>query len=58
MKNSELRRLLAEHREVARKQRKTDSARLEEKLRELEQRYYHETGRTIGSGLSGAGEFG
>ena len=52
MKNSELRRLVAEYRELARKQRKNSGPkRLAERPRELEHRYNHETGRTLKSNL-------
>ena len=53
MKNSELKKLISQYKETIIKQKKknTDSFRLSEKLREIEHRYYHETGRTLKSYL-------
>jgi len=45
MKKSELRKLVAEYKEIKIKFTKTQNNKLKEKLKEIEQRYYHETGR-------------
>lgn len=53
MKNSELRRLVAGYMKLAKKQKKNaDSAKLAEKLREIEHGYFHETGITLESDLN------
>lgn len=51
MKNSDLKKLISQYKEIIIKQKKknTDSFRLSEKLKEIEHRYYHETGRTLKS---------
>ena len=41
MKNSELRKLVSEHKEITNKYTKTQN----NKLKEIEHRYFHETGR-------------
>ena len=51
MKNSELRRLVAEYKEIKIKSKKSKDKRLYEKLKEIEHRYYHETGNTLESDL-------
>ena len=53
MKNSDLKKLISQYKEITIKQKKknTDSFRLVEKLKEIEHRYYHETGRTLKSDL-------
>jgi len=53
MKNSDLKKLISQYKETAIKLKKknTDSFRLSEKLKEIEHRYYHETGRTLKSDL-------
>ncbi len=53
MKNSDLRKLISQYKETIIKQKKknADSFRLSEKLKEIEHRYYHETGRTLKSDL-------
>ena len=51
MKKSELRRLVAEYKETKRKNLKLNNTKLKEQLKQLEHRYYHETGRTIKSDL-------
>ena len=53
MKNSELRKLVSQYKEIISKQRKkhADVAKLSEKLKEIEYRYFHETGRTLKSDL-------
>ena len=47
MKKSELRRLVAEYNEIKNKLNKTQNKKLHEKLKEIEHRYFHETGRTL-----------
>ncbi|MDX1595525.1 MAG: hypothetical protein R3327_01145 [Nitrosopumilaceae archaeon] len=49
MKNSELKRLVSEYMEIKEKQKKkyADSFKLSKKIKEIEQRYFHETGRKI-----------
>ncbi len=47
MKNSELRRLVSEYKEIKIKLTKTQNNKLIEKLREIEHRYFHETGRPL-----------
>ncbi len=53
MKNSELKKLISQYKEIQIKQKKkhVDSLRLSEKLKEIEHRYFHETGRTLKSDL-------
>ncbi len=53
MKNSELRKLILQYKEILNKQKKkhTDNFKLSEKIKEIEQRYFHETGRTLKSDL-------
>ncbi len=51
MKKSELRRLVAEYHEIKSKLKKTQNNKLNEKLKEIEHRYFHETGRTLKSDL-------
>ena len=51
MKKSELRRLVAEYKEMRIKLVKTPNNELKEKLKELEHRYFHETGSTMKFGL-------
>lgn len=53
MKNSELRKLISQYKEIKEKQKKkhTDSFKLSETLKEIEHRYFHETGRTLKSDL-------
>ena len=47
MKNSELRKLVADYKEIKLKIKKSDNKKLKEKLGELEHRYHHETGRPL-----------
>ena len=47
MKKSELRRLVAEYHEIKSKLKKTQNNKLNQKLKEIEHRYFHETGRTL-----------
>lgn len=53
MKNSELRKLVSQYKETINKQKKkhADNFKLAEKLKEIEHRYLHETGRTLKSDL-------
>jgi len=53
MKNSDIKKLISQYKETIMKQKKknSDSFRLSEKLKEIEHRYYHETGRTLKSDL-------
>jgi len=53
MKNSDIKKLISQYKETIMKQRKknADSFRLSGKLKEIEHRYYHETGRTLKSDL-------
>lgn len=47
MKKSEMRKLLAEYNEI--KLKKIQNEKTLDKLKEIEHRYFHETGRTIKS---------
>lgn len=47
MKKSELRKLVAEYHEIKIKLKKTQNEKLHEKLKGIEQRYFHETGRSL-----------
>ncbi len=49
MKKSELRKLVAEYKEIKTKLKKSLNKKLKEKLGEIEHRYFHETGRTLES---------
>jgi hypothetical protein len=49
MKKSELRKLVAEYKEINIKLKKSQNKKLKEKLGEIEHRYFHETGRTLES---------
>ena len=53
MKNFELKKLVSQYKEIKEKQKKkhTDSCKLSETLKEIEHRYFHETGRTLKSDL-------
>ena len=51
MKKSELRKLVVEYKETEIKLKKSQNNKLKEKLTEIEQRYFHETGRTLKSDL-------
>lgn len=53
MKNSDIRKLISQYKETIIKQKKknTDSFKISEKLKEIEHRYYHETGRILKSDL-------
>ena len=49
MKKSEIRRLVAEYKEIKLKIKKIQNKKISEKLKEIEHKYFHETGRTIQS---------
>ena len=51
MKKSELRKLVAEYKETKLRFSKSNNVRLMQQLKQLEHRYYHETGKTIKSDL-------
>ena len=53
MKNSNIKKLISQYKETIMRQKKknANSFRLSEKLKEIEHRYYHETGRTLKSDL-------
>ena len=53
MKNFELRKLVLQYKEIINKQKKkhVDIAKLSEKLKDIEHRYFHETGKTLKSDL-------
>lgn len=53
MKNSEINKLVSQYREIKQKQKKkhVDNFRFTQMLKELEHRYFHETGRTLKSDL-------
>ena len=53
MKNSELRKLISQYKEILNKQKKkhTGNLKLSEKIKEIEQRYFHETERILKSDL-------
>ena len=47
MKKSELRRLIAKYKEIKIKLKKSNEKNLQEKLCEIEYRYFHETGKIL-----------
>ena len=49
MKKSEIRKLVAEYNEIKVNLRKTQNEKMTKKLKEIEQRYFHETGENINS---------
>ena len=53
MKNSELRKLVSQYKEIMNKQKKkyVDIVKLSEKLKDIEHGYFHETGKTLKSDL-------
>ncbi len=51
MKKSELRRLVAEYKKIELKLKKIKDKKLQEKLGQIEHRYYHETDRMLKSDL-------
>ncbi len=53
MNKSELRKLVAEYKKNKLKSEKSKDSKLEDKLGQIEHRYYHETGRILKSDLKG-----
>lgn len=53
MKNSELKKLLSQYKELEEKNKKkhVDSCKISETLKKIEHKYFHETGRTLKSDL-------
>ena len=53
MKNFELKKIISQYKEIQIKQKKkhVDSLKLSEKIKEIEHKYFHETGRTLKSDL-------
>ncbi len=51
MKKSELRKLIVEYKKIKLKLKKIKDKKLQEKLGQIEHRYYHETGRILKSEL-------
>lgn len=53
MKNSEIRKLIDQYKEIIQKQKKkhADNLRLSVKQKEIEHRYFHETGRALKTDL-------
>ncbi len=51
MKKSELRKIVIEYKKIKIKLSKSSNKKLKEELKQLEHRYYHETGRTLKSDL-------
>ena len=49
MKKSEIKKMIAEYKEIKLKIKKVQNKKILEKLNEIEHRYFHETGRTIQS---------
>jgi hypothetical protein len=49
MKKSEIRKLVADYKEIKLKIKKVQNKEMSEKLKEIEHKYFHETGRTIQS---------
>jgi len=49
MKKSEIRKLVAEYKEIKIKTKKIQNKKISEKLKEIEHKYFHETGRTLQS---------
>ena len=47
MKKAELRKLIARYKETKLKIKKSSDKKLLDKLEEIEQRYYHDTGRSL-----------
>ena len=58
MKNSELKKLVSQYKEIKEKQKKkhADNFKLSNILKEIEHRYFHETGRTLKSDLQSVKE--
>jgi hypothetical protein len=53
MKKSEMRKLVAEYKEIKLKVKKVENKKISEKLEEIEHKYFHETGRTLQSDFKG-----
>ncbi len=51
MKKSEHRKLISEYKKIGLKSKKIKSKKLQEKLDQIQYRYYHETGRMLKSDL-------
>ena len=53
MKKSELRKLISQYNEIKQKihKKNSDSFKLSQTLKEIEHKYFHETGRTLKSDL-------
>jgi len=51
MKKSELQKLIADYKKIELKSKKSKEKKLQEKLGQIEHRYYHETGRMLKSDL-------
>ena len=53
MKNSELKKLISQYKEFKEKKKKkyVDNFKIEQVLKEIEHRYFHETGRKLKSDL-------
>ena len=54
MKKTELRKLISQYKEIKQKQKKKnhfDNLRLADTLKQIEHKYFHETGRTLKSDL-------
>jgi len=49
MKKSEIRKLVAEYKEIKLMIKKAQNKKISEKLKEIEHKYFHETGRTLQS---------
>jgi len=47
MKNSDLRKLIAKHKEIQNKLKKNKNEKLSQNLKEIEHRYFHETGKVL-----------
>lgn len=60
MKNTEIRKLISEYKEILIKQNKKNvyMFKLSSRLKEIEHRYYHETGRTLKSDLLNLNKIG
>ena len=55
MKKTELRKLISQYKEIKQKQKKknrSDNLKLADTLKQIEHRYFHETGRTLKSDLN------
>ena len=54
MKKTELQKLISQYKEIKQKQKKknhSDNLKLADTLKQIEHRYFHETGRTLKSDL-------